>query len=162
MQPSTELAMHFAICLGACRPYRLDRKTGRPPLKLIMRTDSFVQRIEPLDGRTRVQFLNAAPLDVLEQRVWVTRYLSGADNYDGIPLFLAKSWPTNCGRCGNFFSLTDITCCKPAFRQKNSQAAGGSGHVPPSSMSPSESTVADRMTRQGMLPANFRTTSGFD
>ena len=40
-----------------------------------------------LGWRKALRFLNATPPDVLEQRVWVTRYLAGADDYDGIPLF---------------------------------------------------------------------------
>jgi hypothetical protein len=40
-----------------------------------------------LGWRKALEFLNATPLDVLEQRVWVTHYLAGADEYDGVPLF---------------------------------------------------------------------------
>jgi len=40
-----------------------------------------------LPWREALEFLNTTPLADLEERVWITRYLAGADEYDGLPLF---------------------------------------------------------------------------
>ena len=40
-----------------------------------------------LGWQEATEFLEAAPLDLLEERVWICHYLSGAGDEDGIPLF---------------------------------------------------------------------------
>lgn len=48
-----------------------------------------------LGSQEATEFLNAAPLDLLEERVWICHYLSGTGDEDGIPLFSREELAVN-------------------------------------------------------------------